>query len=501
MLYAFFILYSFILVSIFIANQSSLLSSIFTKIIASLFFFAFFPYFFDSFSETGSFSIYLAFLIATIIAVLVNLIFFQKAELKYKISAPFIISFAAYVLTFFFPNVDTMFSFPIFLILLCSIYNRYFKPKNGPIFCPKCGTENENTATFCKKCNFSFQNIKPENVVTPSTSPDDTTFGDPFVKNDFVLYDYDLYKMTRNVVEEEVKKVTNGEKFTIPSVEKRKTIFFAVYFLILFLQVLLYVFHKNTFFLSFLFFIITIIFIFILRRYDLTAYIVKEIKSRPDEKISYVVSSILSRKTDNTSWLVARILISLLPLFASLAFFSTPRLFYEKTNDGYVLRYYTIGLIKNDTQLTIPETYNDKPVIGIRGNVFENVSTLKKIILPETIKEIRASAFKNCINLEEINLPKGITEIKANTFEGCRSLVTIVIPEGVVRIGASAFRDCIHLNKVNIPRTVTSIGSSAFRNTALNSVCISRGIYVNERAFKNTSLSIYYYDDGCGQHE
>ncbi|MCR5412970.1 MAG: leucine-rich repeat domain-containing protein [Patescibacteria group bacterium] len=56
----------------------------------------------------------------------------------------------------------------------------------------------------------------------------------------------------------------------------------------------------------------------------------------------------------------------------------------------------------------IPEQYNGKPVVSLRGNTFSDMPLLESIKLPDTIKEIRGQAFKNCISLTNINIPKNL---------------------------------------------------------------------------------------------
>ena len=169
----------------------------------------------------------------------------------------------------------------------------------------------------------------------------------------------------------------------------------------------------------------------------------------------------------------------------------------NSTGDGYELRYYTFGILKNEKNVTIPSTYKGLPVTSIRGSVFENDWFLNTVEIPDSVVEIRGGAFKNCVYLTTVNLPPNITEIHGSTFENCYYLDNVVIPEGVTRIGGSAFRDCSSLSNVTIPKTVNEIGSSAFRSTSINNVCISSSANVNFRAFKETDARIAYYEDGC----
>ena len=90
----------------------------------------------------------------------------------------------------------------------------------------------------------------------------------------------------------------------------------------------------------------------------------------------------------------------------------------------------------------------------------------------------------------------GLTEIRGNTFEECSRLVRIEIPDGVTRIGGHAFYGNSSLSEVVISSdsSLREIGSSAFRRCdSLREITLPRGVYINERAFKETYARISYY--------
>lgn len=65
---------------------------------------------------------------------------------------------------------------------------------------------------------------------------------------------------------------------------------------------------------------------------------------------------------------------------------------------------------------------------------FEDISNLKSIILPSSVKEIRGYAFRECSNLTSITLPEGIDTIYSFTFYNCKALTSITIPTTVTSI-------------------------------------------------------------------
>ena len=142
-------------------------------------------------------------------------------------------------------------------------------------------------------------------------------------------------------------------------------------------------------------------------------------------------------------------------------------------------------------------------------------TTLKTIILPETLTTIKNSAFAMCANLQEINMPKNVHTLGRWMFEGCSSLEEVTIPQGVSELPASAFYGA-GIKRITIPSSVTSLGADLLRectnlesaeilaNVAvlpnnffmaspkLHSVKLSTTIHtLNGNAFCNTGLTEY----------
>lgn len=107
-----------------------------------------------------------------------------------------------------------------------------------------------------------------------------------------------------------------------------------------------------------------------------------------------------------------------------------------------------------DTEIVIPATYNGSPVTRILSSVFQKSTTLKSIVLPDTLVSIGDSAFSGCSSLESVNIPNGVTAIGDWTFQNCSSLTSIVIPKGVTRLGMRAFYGCENLTVITFNGTV-----------------------------------------------
>ena len=92
--------------------------------------------------------------------------------------------------------------------------------------------------------------------------------------------------------------------------------------------------------------------------------------------------------------------------------------------------------------VTIPEYYNDMRVTEIKNGAFAG-STVKKVILPETITKIGQGAFSNCVSLKTINIPESVIEIGHNAFTNCRNLKSVTLPLGLLSIYESSFCYCL----------------------------------------------------------
>lgn len=119
-------------------------------------------------------------------------------------------------------------------------------------------------------------------------------------------------------------------------------------------------------------------------------------------------------------------------------------LIYKLSDDG---TYYMLARVGNCTcgEIIIPETYKGLPVAAIGPQAFNSCQTVKKVVIPTSVKEIWTHAFNNCRNLEDINIPSGVTGIGYYAFSGCTALKSIFIPDTVTFVGGDAFRFCSEL--------------------------------------------------------
>ena len=158
--------------------------------------------------------------------------------------------------------------------------------------------------------------------------------------------------------------------------------------------------------------------------------------------------------------------------------------------------------------IVIPETYKGKLVTMILPYAFENSkSTLKKVVIPETVVEICEGAFKGCAILEVVDFTStlaGLKKIGDEAFKGCYEIKNISIPARVESIGESAFENCRMLETVVFERNsnLKKIGSYAFASCdKLKSIVIPVGVTgTSYGTFSYCSnLSIIYYGGDSDQ--
>jgi hypothetical protein len=117
--------------------------------------------------------------------------------------------------------------------------------------------------------------------------------------------------------------------------------------------------------------------------------------------------------------------------------------------------------------LVIPSTITvssvEYTVTSIGDSAFYDVSVLKSVIIPNSVKTIGFISFLLCINLTTINLGNGVETILPGAFAICIGLTgTLTIPNSVKTIDAYAFADCSKLTSLNLGSGVQTLGESCF---------------------------------------
>ena len=173
-------------------------------------------------------------------------------------------------------------------------------------------------------------------------------------------------------------------------------------------------------------------------------------------------------------------------------------------------------------ELEIPDTLDGYPVTIIGDNAFgeddehaypkDSLVSVKKIILPQTLKEIGKKAFSRCENLSEINIPESLEYIGQKAFSSslyendeywigggfyidgvllkinARKTGVFNVREGTKAIASYAFSGC-DVTEVFIPDSVCNLYAHAFANSDVETVNIPESMQkINDCAFAGSKI-------------
>jgi len=171
--------------------------------------------------------------------------------------------------------------------------------------------------------------------------------------------------------------------------------------------------------------------------------------------------------------------------------------------------------------ITVPLELGGNPVTRVGDHSFEELYSVRRVIIPEGVTSIGDEAFKllegqpsvtipssvveigqsifdhcyspgfadkayldiecNCLlwvygpSVESIAVPRGVRIIADYTFRYCKNLKSIKFPMGLSHIGKCAFEDCGKLTSITLPPSIISIGEFAFYDSALKEIHVAKG--------------------------
>lgn len=135
--------------------------------------------------------------------------------------------------------------------------------------------------------------------------------------------------------------------------------------------------------------------------------------------------------------------------------------------------------------LDIQAEAGSAPVTAIAPRAFEG-SALRRVILPEALRQIGEMAFSGCARLQQVSVPGGVARVGTLAFAKCASLSHVRLEPGVQALGPSCFSKCASLTRVDMPASVTVIGGGAFFGCGKRLVlCGAAGGYAQRYAALN----------------
>lgn len=150
---------------------------------------------------------------------------------------------------------------------------------------------------------------------------------------------------------------------------------------------------------------------------------------------------------------------------------------FVKVDGGYAVA--GIGTC-TDEVVTIPATYMGEPVISIQERAFSDCTTMKHVVVPDSISDITA-AFYGCTSLRQITLPAGILAW-TYAFVGCTSLTEVIVPDGIPDL-SSGIASCPALERITISGRVEKLEGFFAKKESLISVTLLEGFTNLNRAF------------------
>ena len=126
---------------------------------------------------------------------------------------------------------------------------------------------------------------------------------------------------------------------------------------------------------------------------------------------------------------------------------------YELNNDKKGYRVTGIGTC-TDTDILIPDIYNNLPVTNIYHRAFYECTNLTSVVIPDSVTTISTWAFYCCNNLTSVTIGDSVTTIDDYAFAGCSKLTSMTIGNSVTTIGISAFTDCTRLVSITYQGTI-----------------------------------------------
>lgn len=155
---------------------------------------------------------------------------------------------------------------------------------------------------------------------------------------------------------------------------------------------------------------------------------------------------------------------------------------YEQCNEGTAMK--ILSYIGTDDIVVIPAEIDGLPVEQIAILCFANDSTVRGVLIPESVKELEETFINN--TYIEIVIAEGAERLGTGLFVYCSSLREVVLGDNLVSIGESVFSGCDSLEKVNIPASLTEMTEaeafSTFYGLTNLTIYCEEGSYIEQIA-------------------
>ena len=126
-------------------------------------------------------------------------------------------------------------------------------------------------------------------------------------------------------------------------------------------------------------------------------------------------------------------------------------------------------------------------LFSIQSRAFIGSNTVKKIILPDSIRFIGNFAFSDCSNLETIVMSKNLVMVDKSAFAGCNKLTSLSFPASLQYLSKQSFVKCTSLKTIefcgtsdvngtiNLPEGKTVLVPIGYHATTFATAMVSHG--------------------------
>ena len=173
---------------------------------------------------------------------------------------------------------------------------------------------------------------------------------------------------------------------------------------------------------------------------------------------------------------------------------------YAKKGDEYFVTGYTGGL----PEITVPETYKDLPVSGVRSGAF-NGSIVRKINLPASVKTVEGGAFAGAAKLQAVGVADnnsayasadGVLFNKEGTVLVCLPVMCVatgyVLPAAVEEIAPYALHGCVITVHFPADSQLKTITENAFTGFVGDVMLPAGVIEIEKYAFSGANCKVTF---------
>lgn len=132
------------------------------------------------------------------------------------------------------------------------------------------------------------------------------------------------------------------------------------------------------------------------------------------------------------------------------------------------------GYTGSNPVVSIPAEIDGAKVVGLENKALKSSSTLKELILPDSVEAIGNYAAMYCDSLEKVTIGKNIKHIGISAFEGSQEnaytgkskLTTVVFNGAPKTISEKAFYFCSALTEIVLPEGVETSATGRSRSAS-----------------------------------